>query len=302
MGLAFTPTSSADRFTTASLSNGGPRRCDTVAVDAEATRDRVRGVLLGLAAGDRNGGPICMALELADSLIATGHFDRNDVLGRYFAWWRREGFDTGPVVEGTFQLMSRGITNADAVVECDRVLDGYTAGCNPAHRAAPLAMAGTLDDEAIVQAAIADATLSHAHPVAADSSAAATLLCRQLVRGVAWRSALYAVAAARSAAVADALLAGLSSPPTDRGGYAPAALRAAVHFVDTSEDFHAAVSRAVTFAGPANYCPVIVGAMAGARWGAASIPAADLSHCKCLRRVEAAADKLADTWRSGEAR
>ena len=81
-----------------------------------------------------------------------------------------------------------------------------------------------------------------------------------------------------------------------------AALRAAVHFVATSEDFHAAVSRAVTFAGPANYCPVIVGAAAGARWGAASIPSADLSHCTSLGRIEAAADKLADTWQSGQAR
>jgi ADP-ribosylglycohydrolase len=243
-----------------------------------------------------------MALELADSLIATGHFDCDDVLGRYFAWWRREGFDTGPVVEGTFQRMSRGMTNADAVAECDRALDGYTAGCNPAHRAAPIAMAGTLDDEAVVLAAIADAMLSHANPVAADSSVATVSLCRQLVRGVAWQDALHAIASARSAAVADALLAGLSSPPTDRGGFAPAALRAAVHFVATSEDFHAAVSRAVTFAGPANYCPVIVGAVAGARWGAASIPSADLSHCTSLGRIEVAADKLADTWQSGQAR
>lgn len=33
-------------------------------------KDRCGGVLLGLAAGDRNGGPIQMAVRLAESLVA----------------------------------------------------------------------------------------------------------------------------------------------------------------------------------------------------------------------------------------
>ena len=59
------------------------------------TRDRIRGVLLGLAAGDRNGGPIRMAVRLAESLSERRRFDPEDILSRYLAWWRDGAFDTG---------------------------------------------------------------------------------------------------------------------------------------------------------------------------------------------------------------
>ena len=52
------------------------------------TADRCRGVLLGLAAGDRNGGPIRMAVLLAESLLELGRFDPQDTVGRYLRWWR----------------------------------------------------------------------------------------------------------------------------------------------------------------------------------------------------------------------
>jgi len=53
--------------------------------------DRVVGVLFGLATGDRIGGPVRMALEVA-------------------------------------------------AIQVDKMKDGRTAGCNPAHRSAPLSM------------------------------------------------------------------------------------------------------------------------------------------------------------------
>jgi hypothetical protein len=31
------------------------------------------------------------------------------------------------------------------------------------------------------------------------------------------------------------------------------------------------LQKSIEFAGPANYCPVLVGSLAGARWGASSI-------------------------------
>lgn len=59
--------------------------------------ERVEGVLLGLAAGDRNGGPVRMALRLAESLRDQSGFDPEDVGRRYLSWWRAGAFDTGPV-------------------------------------------------------------------------------------------------------------------------------------------------------------------------------------------------------------
>lgn len=48
----------------------------------KSVQDRCRGVLLGLAAGDRNGGPIQMAVRLAENLHERGAFDLADVAGR----------------------------------------------------------------------------------------------------------------------------------------------------------------------------------------------------------------------------
>jgi hypothetical protein len=52
------------------------------------------------------------------------------------------------------------------------------------------------------------------------------------------------------------------------GGFRPGAV------VNSSESFAAALGKAVAFAGPDNYCPVLVGALAGARpaQGGAAMP------------------------------
>ena len=77
----------------------GPSHRANVMTDA---RDRIRGALLGLAAGDRNGGPIRMAVRLAESLSDRRRFDPEDVLARYLAWWRDGAFDTGPTAATVF--------------------------------------------------------------------------------------------------------------------------------------------------------------------------------------------------------
>jgi hypothetical protein len=71
--------------------------------------DRVRGVLLGLAAGDRIGGPIRMALMLSGSLLAQRCFDEDNAFTFYLTWWRDGGFDTGPIAEEVFRLVSSGM-------------------------------------------------------------------------------------------------------------------------------------------------------------------------------------------------
>ena len=76
--------------------------------DLTTAEDRCRGVLIGLAAGDCIGGPIRMALRLAESLVETGRFDAADVLGRYLAWWRQGAFDTGPVSDRALELVAGG--------------------------------------------------------------------------------------------------------------------------------------------------------------------------------------------------
>ena len=51
-----------------------------------ATQDRCRGVRIGLAAGDRIGGPVRMATHLAESLIDHNGFDPSGAFTRYLTW------------------------------------------------------------------------------------------------------------------------------------------------------------------------------------------------------------------------
>jgi ADP-ribosylglycohydrolase len=74
-----------------------------------SARDRCAGVLWGLAAGDKNGGPIRMAVLLAESLVAQSGYDRDHVLSKYGAWYLGKDaepcFDTGTTFWSVFKYM-----------------------------------------------------------------------------------------------------------------------------------------------------------------------------------------------------
>lgn len=254
-------------------------------MNESSAMDRCRGVLIGLAAGDRNGGPIRMAVRLAESLIECGGFNPRDILERYLRWWRDGAFDTGPVSARAFELMAAGMGAAEAVARVHSEFEGKTAGCNPAHRSPPLAMLASIADDDLDECARTEARLTHHDPVAGNVATSVNQLCRSLIQGVAWEGAI------RQCGLA------IPETPGHNGGFAPDVLRAALFFVDKGTDFGAALERSLSFAGGANYCPVLVGAIGGARWGVSAIRPAALAHCDILARVTAAADALSCAWR-----
>ena len=253
------------------------------------TQDRCRGVLLGLAAGDRIGGPVRMATHLAESLIDHNGFDPSDAFTRYLTWWRAGAFDTGPVADRVIALVAEGASVGEATRQVHRETGGKTAGCNPAHRSAPLAMSALIADADLAACEAAEAGLTHHDLLAGEVAAAVKALCRALIRGVPWGAAV------RAAGRFDG-----DDLPDHNGGYAPAVYRAAVFFVGTSGGFADALKRAVQFARAANYCPVLAGAIGSARWGRAAVPSAALAHAPAvLPRVRAVADRLAAGWIGG---
>jgi ADP-ribosylglycohydrolase len=235
-----------------------------------------------------------MALRLAESLLARGGLDSADVLRRYVDWWRADGQDSGPTAARVLGLIAGGVSAAAAVAQADRESGGRTAGCNPAHRATPLAMAWAIPDERLAGCAREEAALTHRHPLAGDVSAAAAGLCRALVRGGDWGEALEAAAVGHMAETQQALEAARHAPG-GRGGYAPEVLQAALYFVHRAPIFAEALAGALAFAGPANYCPVLTGAIAGARWGAGAIDPAAVD-ARLLPTLRGTADRLALSW------
>lgn len=247
--------------------------------------DRCQGVLVGLAAGDRIGGPIRMAVRLAESLLECGRFDPSDILERYRRWWQEGAFDTGPVAGRALALIASGMPPQEATLQVHRELAGKTAGCNPAHRSLPLAMLAAIVDEDLAGCAITEARLTHHDPLAGEVAGGVNRLCRSLICGAAW-----GVALRQCEGFAD------QEGPGNNGGYAPDVFRASLYFIGTSACFPEAMERSLSFAGPANYCPVLVGAIGGARWGASAIPQRSLAHVEILPRIRATAEALAADW------
>lgn len=243
-----------------------------------------------------------MAVRLAASLIDHRGFDVSDIKSRYLGWWCDGAFDTGPVTGEVLRLACSGASFPQAADRVHAECGGMTAGCNPAHRSAPLAMLCRSKAGDLVEFARQDAALTHRHPLAGDVAAAVVSLCRYLIDGFPWSDALRLAAGNRLPETRRALRQS-SGSAIGRGGYAPEVLAAAVHFVGASDSFDVAMRRSLEFAGPANYCPVLVGSVGGARWGAAAIPDAMTAHCEGIDHVRQLAQVLASPWpRAGDAR
>jgi ADP-ribosylglycohydrolase len=140
--------------------------------------------------------------------------------------------------------------------------------------------------------AISEASLTDASPIAASVSAATVILCRQLMKGSRWETALAIASEGRRSEMLSALEFTTAKMP-NRGAFAPEALRAAIYFLNQSDSFSEALNSSLEFAGPANYSPVLVGAIGGARWGALKIPSTAFSHlCIPLSIMESLADRF----------
>ena len=265
--------------------------CSSGTSGSGSVEDRLRGALLGLAAGDKIGGPLQMALILAESLGERSRFDAGDYGRRLLDWHSLGSFDTGPIAEAVFARAASGVPFQTAACLVHSRFRTMTAGCNPAHRCAPLGMALCVPASELEAAAREQASMTHAHPLAGDAAAAVALLIRALISSDCWAAAL--------AGLGPQLLPAHSPREgLDAGGFSPHVLHAALHFVSGAASFDGALDAAVSFAGAANYCPVLVGALAGARWGASAVPPAALAHCSRadLDRVDRAAVVLLAQW------
>jgi len=229
------------------------------------TRTYTENLFVGLTASDKNGGPTQMASQLADSLQQNNGFDLEDIGERYLNWHRRDGYDSGPIAGRVFSLVRNGMSFHKASEQVDYEMTGRTAGCNPAHRSAPLAMLTNLTDKELINITIQEAKLTHWHPLAADVSVATVMLCRKLWQGSGWHGAISQVRKGRMVETQKALeLQDLNELKGD--GYAPNVLAASMYFLYTSDNLEDAIDSSIDFAGPANYCPVLVGAIGSAKW------------------------------------
>jgi ADP-ribosyl-[dinitrogen reductase] hydrolase len=139
--------------------------------------DKALGALMGLAIGESLGGdPMVstqMAFRLADSLIAQGGFDPDDVLRSYVAWYGTGPSGVDPATAAVLQQVSAGADSYRATST-----HAMTAGGTLAlTRSTPIAIAFARHSEGLRDATLADAALTDFDPL----SGKAALLHNQSV-------------------------------------------------------------------------------------------------------------------------
>jgi ADP-ribosyl-[dinitrogen reductase] hydrolase len=223
-----------------------------------------------LMCGDLNGGPTQMANILSDSLENRKGFDPEHVRMAYLNWWREDAFDTGPTFAIAMGELDRGTEPEEAVRMAHEKLGGNSGGCGPVHRAAaPLALCRHIPTSQLAEAAIQEARLTNYDSVAGDISAATALVIRNSIDGAGGGDLASLIRAGKGRLpVTQAALEGGTIQPVKPSGYAPDALQAAIYFLQSSTSHEEALERSIRFAGPANYSPVLVGAIGAAyAWG-----------------------------------
>lgn len=289
-------------------------------------RDRVRGLLLGLAAGDALGHAIhglpagawsdktAMALCLAESLVSRGGPDPADQVERYQDWQRTGRWSSTGSCVGISAATSRALAAAQWSG------NPYAGSHDPAHAdAEPLARIGPavawyLDEpHEAIDAAVNAVRITHQAPLTLD---AARLFAALLAGALAGSSKAELLApdfspdSARWSAMAlrppirelaGGAWRGRRPRKMHRGRFAAATvLEAALAAFDGGGDLAQCVESAAAQPGDAHAAAAMVGQLAGAHYGASSLPVAWRTGLARGAEIEALADSLFDAAGHGQ--
>ena len=295
-------------------------------------RDRFRGCLLGLATGDALGAPAdflsaeqvierygvitemlgggChevepgettdateMTLCLADSLTEIDDYDPQDVMERYRAWFDGAPRDVSLTVR-TVMLSYRAGTPWDlASRRAFEILGQPVAGNGSLMRCAPVALRYAHDDERRRTVSQAESTLTHFDRLAGWACVAfndllVAAMNDQLREEVPLLAERLSDEDSRvSAALFDALLA--EPEEIECSAFVLDSLKAALWAVSRSASLEEALCLVVNKGNDADTAGAITGALAGALYGEAGIPARWRATLHGADHVVAAADRLA---------
>ena len=258
--------------------------------------DKTLGALLGHAVGEMLGrGPgqgaagTQMGFRLADSLIARGGFDPDDVLSAYVSWYgtKPEGLD--PTTSEVLRRISAG---ADSYAATSIV--AQSGGPTALTRSLPIAIAFARHDEGLRDATTADAALTDFDPL----SGKAALLQNQSV-------ALLVTGGPRAFSdslqdplpfddrLQDVVLPAIGgvrrvaeemAPREPGSAITPIAVSFAAYF--TFDSFEQAVEWSVNVGGDAAANGAVTGALLGARFGATHVPAGWIERLESRAQIE----------------
>jgi ADP-ribosyl-[dinitrogen reductase] hydrolase len=260
--------------------------------------DKARGALLGLAAGDARGGPGAatdLALRLASSLAELGGYDADDALRRYVAWHRTDPTGAGEDMRDALGLIAAGEDSFRATSTF------ATSGNGALIRTTPLGIAYAGHDEALRDATLADAALTHFDPLAGKVA----LLHNQALSWLLVGGPALLFEQLKNPEWLDDRIEDVVIPATSgvRGfaeslaatepGSALASLAVGLVVAFNADSFDQGVAWAVGLDGDSAANGAVAGALLGARLGVDAIPAAWVAALARRAELEGLADRLA---------
>jgi ADP-ribosyl-[dinitrogen reductase] hydrolase len=297
--------------------------------DYQARADRAEGALLGLATGDAlgttlefaprdsrppiddliGGGPFnlkpgqwtddtAMALALGESLLHNSDLDERDLMSRFVAWFARGEYSC------TGSCFDIGSTTRTALESWKRTGDPIagsvapdTAGNGSLMRLAPVAIRHWSKPEKLQDIAGRQSRTTHGAEEAVDACCAYAELLAEAIGG----SSREQILRPRSKPYVDRvqnILGGswrsLSRHEVRSSGYVIHSLEAALWAVGSTDNFASAVIAAANLGDDADTTAAITGQLAGALYGASSIPSSWLVKLAWAEQIKALASKLYD--------
>jgi ADP-ribosyl-[dinitrogen reductase] hydrolase len=274
--------------------------------------DRYLGCLIGLACGDALGGPVefvsreqmdqrypdglrdftgggwlrlfpgeitddtQMTLEVARSLVAFPDGNMADLATRFVAWRDSQPKDIGNTTRDALDRLAAGVPWDEAGEQTFRTRGPRdSAGNGAIMRCAPVALRFRNDPERLRDASIDVSNITHANPLCTWASVAVDQAIRALLDGESIPSAIAAsVTGIDHSGVQSAISLAVCGARDEirSGGFVLDTLTAAFWSLSQNSSFEEALVTAVGLGGDTDTTGAVVGALAGAHYGYASIP------------------------------
>jgi ADP-ribosyl-[dinitrogen reductase] hydrolase len=238
------------------------------------------------------------ALCIARSLVEQQAFDPADVADRFVAWYDTGPFDIGGMTRRALNRLKRGDEWGEAGQQVwEQSPEGQNAGNGSVMRCAPLAISYARDSERLAEVSRQSSQITHADPRCTYGCVVLNLTIAGMLDDAATPlgDALDYVgsdAPDELVAALEPLARGESPGALETSGYVVHSLQTALHDGLFAESAEEAIVTAVNRGGDTDTIGAVAGAVAGARFGASTLPDRWLAALDAAEELESLADQL----------
>ncbi len=239
-----------------------------------------------------------MAVCVAEGILSQGRFDAADVAERFLRWFQSGPRNVGNTISAAMRALACGERWDRAGRWAHDHLSGKTGGNGAIMRCAPIAMLDYRFPERLLEDSVNSAIITHWDPRARYGAAALNLAIAALIREEPLEEALRVAAAGVQAVCPE--IAGLfeTAGLGERSALCPSGeatdtLRLALWCLVRTTSFEEALIATVNLGGDADTDGAVCGALAGARYGLAAIPARWLEPLRERERLLRLATQIA---------